>query len=97
MVEILKKEQDKEIENVIVEIEESISLFEIQEFDMDQLMIEYFSSVTDELQKLLESIEPEEKPLQEADSKLQKHIKCTWNSLKNASTHKHAKMSTENQ
>ena len=69
MVEILKKEQDKEIENVIVEIEESISLFEIQEFDMDQLMIEYFSSVTDELQKLLESIEPEEKPLQEADSK----------------------------
>ena len=69
MVEILKEHQDKEIEDILVEIDESISLFEIQELDMDELMIEYFSSVTNDIQKQLESIEPEEKTLQEAVSK----------------------------
>ena len=69
ILEILKKAEDKEIENIIVEIEESISLFEMQEFDMDDLMVEYFSSATSDIEKLLESVEPVEKSPQESDSK----------------------------
>lgn len=65
MVEILKEDPAKEIENIVEEIEESITLFEIQELDMDELMIEYFSSVTNDIQKQLESIEPEEKTIQD--------------------------------
>lgn len=68
MVEILKKPQDKEIEDIIVEIEESISLFEIQELDMDDLMIEYFTSVTNDVQALLESVEPDEGIVPEENS-----------------------------
>lgn len=61
MLEILKKNQDSKVGKIVKEIEESISIFEMQDLEMDELMVEYFSSVMADIRELLEAVEPEAK------------------------------------
>lgn len=59
LLEMLKKANDRDIEKIITEIEESITVFEMQDLEMDELMMEYFFSVINDIKELLEAVEPE--------------------------------------
>lgn len=69
LLEILRKEEDEEVVKIVVEIEESISVFEMQDLEMDELMVEYFSSVNNDIKKFLQSVEPEEETPEKTESK----------------------------
>lgn len=65
LLEILKKSPDADIAKTITEIEESIAIFEMQDLEMDELMMEYFFSVINDIKELLEAVEPEKEILLE--------------------------------